>query len=204
MTRFAAKLQSFEALARHIMAEIVRPRMERLASCFPGATLSKPAELYHCTCCFSRSDHSPAMAILQLGIDHDERLDRAELAYELRVVPAFLPYERHDKLVLDLVPTRLEVAWRTAGSNERIDEQATVAWVEGHLLGFVDTYLRLQACGNSSQGNGVVDPVCNMRIRKAEAKCVQEHKGHAYYFCSEQCGRLFAEAPERFANVVVE
>ncbi|HQU45252.1 MAG TPA: YHS domain-containing protein [Pirellulales bacterium] len=203
MARFASRLQEFEALALHIMADIVRPRMERLAAFFPGATLSKPSDHYHCTCWFGASDHSSSMAVLELGIDHDERLERAELIYELKVVPAFLPYERHDKLVLDLVPARVDVAWRSAGVAQRVDEQSVVAWVEGRLLGFVETYLRLQACGTPPQGDTGVDPVCGMRIRKAEAKGVQEYKGHRYYFCSEKCGQLFTATPENFAKVVV-
>ena len=203
MTRFASKLQQFEAVVKHVMGEIVRPRMERLTNYFPESTISKPTETYSCTCWFGGS-HTTTMAVLQLGIDHDERLERLELSYELKVTPAFLSYERHDRLFLDLVPGRVDPGWRTAGGGEWIDQQATIKWVENRLLGFVDTYLRLQACGSPSQGEIVVDPVCKMRIKKAEAKGVQEHKGHAYYFCSEKCGQLFTSTPERFAKVVVQ
>ena len=204
MGRFASQLQQFETLARHMMADIIRPRMERLTGYFPEAKLSEPTDAYHCTCWLASPEHSLAMAVLQIGIDHDERLERLVLTYELNIVPAFLPYERHDKLVLDLVPARVDMAWRTAGSGGRIDEQEIVTWVEASLLRFVETYLRLQACGGVSDSDVAADPVCGMVIKKVNAKGLQEYKGHRYYFCSEKCGELFAASPGRFARVAVE
>ena len=198
--RFAQQLREFDALAQRVMNGIVRPRMERLVTHFPGASLSQAADFYHCNCWFGAAEHSPAMAVLQIGIDHDERLERFELLYQLKVVPAFFPYERLDKLVFDLVPGRVDVGWRMAGSGEeRIDEQAVVVWVEDRLLGFVETFSRLQACGTLNHGDAAMDPVCGTLIKKADAKGVREYQGRLYYFCSDQCGQLFAAAPERFA-----
>ncbi len=204
MGRFAERLHEFDALGRHVMVGVVRPRMEKLVEYFPGAMISKPGDPYQSTCWFGSTEHLPTMAILQIGIDHDERLEKLDLSYDLKVVPAFLPYERHDKLAFDLVPGRVDAVWRTAGSGERIDEQAVSAWVEDCLLRFVRTYLRLQACGSPQHGDATIDPICGMKIGRADAKSVREYKGHRYYFCSEECGRLFAAEPERFAKVEID
>lgn len=204
MGRFASRLEEFQTLAHRVMGEIVRPRMERLATYFPGAKLSEPTEAYRCTCRLAPPERSLAMAVLQIGIDHDERLERLVLTYELNIVPAFLPYDRYDKFVLDLVPSRVDLAWRTAGSGGRIDEQEVVAWVEAALLRFVETYMRLQACGGASDGETAADPVCGMVIKKAEAKGLQEYQGRRYYLCSDKCGQLFAASPAQFARMAVE
>lgn len=204
MSCFAERLQLFASLAGRLMVGLIRPRMERLAGYFPDTTISKPDDPYHCTCWFRPQGQAPGIAILQLGIDHDERLERSEFTYELKIVPAFIPYEQHDKLVIDLVPGRIDAAWRTAGSKTPIDEQRIAAWVETRLLGFVEAYLSQQRSGALAGEGPVVDPVCGMRIRLSEAKASEEYKGHRYHFCSNKCGQLFAAAPERFAQVVTE
>lgn len=44
----------------------------------------------------------------------------------------------------------------------------------------------------------VLDPVCQMRIRPADAVATIEHDGKTYYFCSQDCADSFAEAPEDY------
>lgn len=80
---------------------------------------SKQGDPYLCTCWFGASDHSPTMAVLQLGIDHDEGLKRLELVYELRIVPAFLAYEQHDRLVVDFLAGRNGSAERIVGGRKK-------------------------------------------------------------------------------------
>lgn len=204
MARFASRLQEFEALAGRLMADVIRPRMERLAGYFHDTTISKPDDPYHCTCWFPPQGPTPGMAMLQLGSDHDERWKRLELTYDVKIVPAFFPYERHDKLVFDLVPARMAPAWREDASDDRVDQRRIADWVETRLLGFIDTYFRQQRCGSGSSDGPVIDPVCGMRITISAAKGSSEYKGYRYYFCSEKCGALFAATPEHFAKVVVE
>lgn len=48
----------------------------------------------------------------------------------------------------------------------------------------------------------VVDPVCRMEFDKTEAKGQSTHLRQTYYFCSEECKRVFDENPtEYFGNV---
>ncbi|HWB12286.1 MAG TPA: hypothetical protein VFE62_03685 [Gemmataceae bacterium] len=143
---FEMQLQEFELLARRVMGVIVRPRVERMLAHIPDASLAEPSDAYRCSCQFGAGGQSRATAALQVAVNHDARLERFELLYEQKVVPAFFPSERHDKLVFDLVPGRADAPWRTAGSaDERIDEPALTAWLEDHLLYFVETYARLEA-----------------------------------------------------------
>lgn len=47
---------------------------------------------------------------------------------------------------------------------------------------------------------GMIDPVCRMRVDIGHAAATLPYEGATYYFCSQECARLFAEAPERFVG----
>jgi len=47
---------------------------------------------------------------------------------------------------------------------------------------------------------GVLDPVCGMRIDPADAVGHFDHQGQTYYFCAESCLEQFRENPEHFLN----
>jgi adenylate cyclase len=46
----------------------------------------------------------------------------------------------------------------------------------------------------------VIDPVCRMQIEIARAVATVARAGTTYHFCSHECARLFAEAPERYVG----
>jgi P-type Cu+ transporter len=46
----------------------------------------------------------------------------------------------------------------------------------------------------------VVDPVCGMQIRPADAVGQQEYRGATYYFCSPSCQEKFAAHPEAYVG----
>jgi YHS domain-containing protein len=45
-----------------------------------------------------------------------------------------------------------------------------------------------------------IDPVCRMAVDPVHASGTLLHDGIRYRFCSLQCVRRFAEAPERYAR----
>jgi YHS domain-containing protein len=49
--------------------------------------------------------------------------------------------------------------------------------------------------------SSAVDPVCRMQIEPREAAATLSHLGMTYHFCSNECARLFREAPERYARL---
>ncbi len=43
-----------------------------------------------------------------------------------------------------------------------------------------------------------VDPVCGMKIKKADAKATYEYKDKTYYFCMTECKDKFVKNPEKY------
>ena len=52
--------------------------------------------------------------------------------------------------------------------------------------------------------DSAVDPVCGMKIKKADAKATYEHNGKTYYFCMEGCKEKFMKDPEKYAKKAEE
>ena len=46
-----------------------------------------------------------------------------------------------------------------------------------------------------------IDPVCRMRVERAHAAATMPYQGMTYHFCSDECARLFTDAPERYARL---
>lgn len=44
----------------------------------------------------------------------------------------------------------------------------------------------------------VTDPVCGMKINKADAAATAEYNGTTYYFCSQDCADSFKQSPEDY------
>ncbi len=42
----------------------------------------------------------------------------------------------------------------------------------------------------------VKDPVCGMQIDRALAEARATHEGTTYYFCSEECKKIFKQNPK--------
>jgi Cu+-exporting ATPase len=62
------------------------------------------------------------------------------------------------------------------------------------------------ACCDTGHGKNLaegmaIDPVCNMKVKKAEAKATLEHNGRTYYFCMEGCKEKFQANPEKYEMV---
>lgn len=45
-----------------------------------------------------------------------------------------------------------------------------------------------------------IDPVCGMKIKKADATHTMEHNGKTYYFCMENDYKAFVANPEKYAQ----
>jgi Cu+-exporting ATPase len=44
----------------------------------------------------------------------------------------------------------------------------------------------------------VIDPVCGMKIKQADAVATADHKGQTYYFCMEGDKDAFVEEPAKY------
>jgi YHS domain-containing protein len=81
---------------------------------------------------------------------------------------------------------------------DEVNEEKVAAWVEGKLVEFVETYLRLETSNHYQERNLVTDPVCGMAVNKAFAPAQMTYRGQTYYFCIPECQARFAENPERY------
>jgi len=185
MSDFEPRRKRFEELANHLISSIVRPRLEKVACHFENAKLAKADRADRCACWFGYSNRFPATTKVEFAVEHDEAIENLVVAYELYMMPVFLKFDAHDKLTL-----RLDAA----------NETAIAAWVEAKLLTFLDTYLRIDRGQDDSEDEAVVDPVCGMRISRSKVGASMDYRGHAYFFCSEDCQQRFSKEPLRYVR----
>lgn len=57
---------------------------------------------------------------------------------------------------------------------------------------------KCDSCTEEQEQNMAVDPVCGMKIKKADAKDTYEYKGKTYYFCMAGCKEKFVKNPEKY------
>src|SRR5262249_31188231 len=139
-----------------LFKEIIRPRMEKLAGHFANARFPQcdPPRRQSCVCVFQNTTQFPASATLEVGVSRDGLCETLMVLYSLDILPVFFQFEGKDQLTFPL---------------DRVDEQRVAEWVDQKILGFVETYLRLEATEQYQTPNLVTDPVCRMRINKAYA-----------------------------------
>ena len=46
----------------------------------------------------------------------------------------------------------------------------------------------------------VKDPVCGMEFDSSQAEAQTIHEGQSYFFCSQECRRIFEDNPREFIN----
>jgi P-type Cu+ transporter len=46
----------------------------------------------------------------------------------------------------------------------------------------------------------VADPVCGMTFDSTTAPAQMNYQGQAYYFCSEECMKMFRKKPEQYVK----
>jgi len=177
----------FDAAAQRLTDDVIRPRLLKLTSLFPNAQAldTDRAIGYGCVCRFDHTPEYPASTTLGISVSSDSAMENAIVTYHLEILPIFFQFEGHDQLAVPLAA---------------INNEAVASWVNEKLLGFTDTYLRLQVIEQYQQSNMVVDPVCGMRINRADAEATAEYGGRRYYFCVEQCHQKFLSDPERYAT----
>lgn len=175
----------FAAVASRLLGDAIRPRMEVLVTHFPNARLTIIDDMTtrQCACGFDRTPEFPASTTLTIGVAPDSVVASAVISYSLEILPVFIEFERQDQLVLPL---------------DKVDVTAVASWLDGKVLSFVDTYLKLQTIDQYQRDNFVIDPVCGMRINRADAGASADYRGKQYHFCVEACRERFLTEPERY------
>lgn len=175
----------FVRTARTLTDEVIRPRVEKLARFFTNAKVrpAEPALPNLCRCEFQHSARFPATVTLELGVLHDDEIRNLILYCDVEILPIFFKFTPHQQTSYPL---------------DNTDTAQCTAWIEQRLVEFVDTYLRLEHSDQYQQETLVTDPVCGARIRKAMVAARHEFHGVQYYFCTEACEKIFAEAPDQY------
>ena len=179
--------EAYQRAARQLMESVIRPRIEKVMAFFPNALLS-PAEAAtesQWCCRFQKTPEFPASTKLSFLLSPDTEIESAIVTYDLEILPIFFQFEGHDQVVVPIAGI----------SGGRIE-----AWVDAKLLGFVDTYLKLQTVDQYQLASQGADPVCGTRINRKAAAAQVAYEGQTYYFCRDECRRQFESDPLRYVN----
>jgi len=185
MAEYGVRRHRFEQLAHHLNEEIVKPRLEMVASYLKNACMQEESS-HRSTCWFEFCQRFPTFAQLEFAIEHDVRFDKLIVQIRTRMMPVFVPFNEQDNLLLPL---------------DAVDDEEVADWVEERLLEFLDTYLRIDAGGEDFTEEPVTDPVCGMQIDRLTAAASDSFCGHPYFFCGKECHTKFQEAPEQYVQI---
>jgi YHS domain-containing protein len=177
--------QRYTALADHLVQDIIRPLLVKLANHFDNAVLLGGVQTgrHQCVCTFKHTARYPATAKLELAVSRDGLAENVLLLYELSIVPVFFQFAGHDQMTLPI---------------DRLDEAKVAAWFDEKIMCFLDAYLNLETLEQYQIDNQVIDPVCGMRINKLFATEQTHYHGQTYYFCIPECRAIFNSDPEKY------
>lgn len=188
MAIYEDRQRRFNEKADHLVKDIIRPAMRKLVAHFDHSRLRSADQTYahQCVALFDHTARYPASVTLGFGVGHDDKIDQVCVTYWLEILPMFFQFDRHDEWVAPF---------------DSVDELRLTQWVDHKILGFVDTYLRIEHTDQYQIGNLATDPVCGMRIHKGTVERQAEVGGHTYYFCTEDCLKKFTGDPSRYVSI---
>jgi YHS domain-containing protein len=189
MREWEERHQRYTALADHIVADIIRPRLQELACKFDNAELLCGDRLgrHQCICAFKHTPRYPATAKLELAITRDGSAENVCLLYNLSILPVFFAFKGQDQMTMPL---------------DRLNESKIAEWFDEKIMDFLDAYLQLGTVDQYQTQNEVTDPVCGMRINKIFAAAAADYQGRTYFFCVPECKAKFVVDPDPYLGVV--
>jgi YHS domain-containing protein len=182
--------ERYTALADHLVKDIVRPRLEMLASHFDNAKLlcDDRTGRHTCVCTFEHTARFPATARLEFAVSRDGSADNVWLFYDLSILPVYFHFNGQDRM---LIPVDL------------VNDKEVAAWFDDKITRFLDSYLAVEMVDQYQSENEEIDPVCGMRVNKLYAGEPVNYQGRAYYFCIPECRAKFLAEPERYLGTPV-
>jgi YHS domain-containing protein len=178
--------RGYTATADQLMESIIRPRVAALKAQLEPIAASDDSGSRH-TCClrFSHTQRFPAAVSLEIGITRDGDARTLIVEYRVQILPVFFPFVDSDNLKFTI---------------EHVDPEQVTSWLDDKLVGFVETYLRLEVEDRYHDENRVIDPVCGMSVNRAEAPARAEYGGKTYYFCVQACRDRFLADPVQYVS----
>ncbi|WP_182870671.1 YHS domain-containing protein [Rhodopirellula sp. JC639] len=185
MAEVEARRQRFLEIAASLNDNVIRPSLEILADHFSNANLVRDALIGHSACRFGYCERFPVNARVAFTVEHDVAFTDLSIRFEVSVAPPIVKVDEQD--VFSIPP------------NEAFEDTAT-DWVQQRLLGFLNSYLRIDRGLEDFEDEVVTDPVCGMRINRSSAVATEVYRGHSYFFCSSDCRQSFSQRPSEFAQ----
>jgi YHS domain-containing protein len=186
MEEVKLRRQRYVELAAQLMATVIQPRLEVITSYFPHSSPGRNDPEWHCSYWFGFTERFPASAKLSFGVEHDSRFEQVMVTYDVSMVPVFVKFNEHDKLI---------------GALDNLAAEKVATWVEQRIVDFLDAYLQLDRGRDDFIEEPATDPVCGMRIIRSTAAASTSYRGHPYFFCNQSCLDQFSANPLEFVKV---
>jgi YHS domain-containing protein len=188
------RYQNFLRISKTIRDRLL-PRVEDFSRAFPMARRSINT-LEHApgegglagaflTFEFPETDECPASITLKLSLVHDTTIDHLVLAYDLEMVPVFIPFKAHEELIQPL---------------DAVDEEKVVAWFDDRAVQFTRTFFEMQFNPQYQKRSLADDVVLRVTFPLAFAAGKEVHDGTTYYFFTEDSLKAFARDPSQYLN----
>lgn len=178
-----ARLRSrFKVLANRLVAEIIAPRLNVVASSFPDAACS--------------IDTDTSTGVLRLNTD-DRYRARVDICFGVALAgqDAVAVYSRPT-----IIPILMDVPSeeRVVVPLDLVDDEVIASFIENQLERFFVAYFALEQIEAYRPLARVIDPVCGMEISRVDAAESVRYMGRDFYFCVAQCKERFLGDPTRY------
>lgn len=187
MSEMEERVERFERIARPWMDELIVPRLETLAAAFANSAPVVRTDGGHgAVVSFRHTEDFPVDARVAARVSLDVGTERIRLAFETSIIPILMDFEREGAIEYGLAAP---------------DPVAVGVFLDERIVRFVEDYLRVREPDSPYQKDRfVTDPVCGMRLRRADAAASLEHHGRVFLFCVPECRDRFAADPDRFVD----
>ena len=190
------RFMRFVALAERIHA-ILQPRIEAFTKVNVFKNIKQTVSLeqrgpaargFHgrtITLSVPSSDACSGKVELSFHLGHDGPIENAIIDYRLEILPIFIEFESHDKLVIPI---------------DNPSEDDLAAWIDDKLVGFTRTYFEMYFTEQYQKESFEMDPVMNVRFPRAFAAGKKEYQGHTYHFYTKESLEAFEKAPSEYVE----
>lgn len=120
--------EAYHNAARQLMESVIRPRIEKVVSCFPNVLPAETTTPSQWCCRFRKTLEFPLSTKLSFVVSPDAQLENLIVTFDLEILPVYFRFQGHDQFVVPI---------------ERVLDASVADWLDAKLLGFVDTYLRM-------------------------------------------------------------
>lgn len=178
--------EEFRKVAATVLEHGGHP-LQKLADRFDNAILTRSEDHggRHVLIRFKHTPRFPATAELRVDIAHDEEIRNVLVFCDVTILPVFLDFDRGGSISFDL---------------HAVDEEKLISWIEERIVTFVRDYLRIPFVEEYQKENLVTDPVSSQRFSRQFAAGEATHRGHTYWFLSEETRKAFEADPERWVH----